>query len=94
MTSCRPRCLLADRAYDAGILRTQLEVLGCQAHIPPNRSRASRVRYDRDTYKARSAIECTIRLLKEGRRFATRYEKTMRNYSAIVTVSCILCWLR
>jgi hypothetical protein len=27
-------------------------------------------------------------------RFATRYEKTLRNYAAVVTLGCALLWLR
>jgi transposase len=50
--------------------------------------------YDRDLYKARSDIECTFGLLKQARRFATRYEKTLRNYTAVVAIGCALLWLR
>ena len=50
--------------------------------------------YDKDRYKARSEIECTFSLLKQARRFATRYEKTLRNYAAVVAIGCALSWLR
>jgi hypothetical protein len=33
-------------------------------------------------------------LLKQARRFATRYEKTLRNYAAVVAIGCALLWLR
>jgi arylsulfatase A-like enzyme len=29
-----------------------------------------------------------------GRRFATRYEKTLRNYAAVVALGCMFLWLR
>jgi hypothetical protein len=45
-------------------------------------------------YKARSEIECTFNLLKQARRFATRYKKTLRNYAAVVAIGCALLWLR
>ena len=45
-------------------------------------------------YKSRSEIECTFNLLKQARRFATRYEKTLRNYAAVVALGCALLWLR
>jgi transposase len=32
--------------------------------------------------------------LKQARRFATRYEKTLRNYTAVVALGCALLWLR
>ena len=61
--------------------------------IPSNASRAQRLPYDKDLYKARSDIECTFNLLKQARRFATRYEKTLRNYAAVVAIGCALLWL-
>jgi transposase len=67
---------------------------GCHAVIPSNGSRAQKLSYDKELYKARSGIECTINLLKQARRFATRYEKTLRNYAAVVALGCALLWLR
>ena len=45
-------------------------------------------------YKERAAVECAFNLLKQARRFATRYEKTLRNYAAVVAIGCALLWLR
>jgi len=50
--------------------------------------------HDKELYKARSEIECTFSLLKQARRFATRYEKTLRNYAAAVAIRCAWLWLR
>ena len=50
--------------------------------------------YDKELYKARSEVECTFSLLKQARRFATRYEKTLRNYASVVALGCALLWLR
>lgn len=88
------RCLLADKAYDSDDLRNALAAQGVSAVIPSNKSRAQRVPHDSELYKARSEIECTINLLKQARRFATRYEKTLRNYAAVVALGCSLLWLR
>jgi transposase len=88
------RCLLADKAYDSDDLRNALMAKGCSAVIPSKASRAQRLSYDKDLYKARSDIECTFSLLKQARRFATRYEKTLRNYAAVVAIGCALLWLR
>ncbi len=68
--------------------------LGCVPVIPSSRSWIHPPEYDRDLYKARSEIECTINLLKQARRFATRYEKTLRNYASVVASGCALLWLR
>jgi transposase len=91
---CRPRCLLADKAYDSDALRAQLRQMGCDAVIPPKTNRVTMLDWDLELYKARSDIECTFNLLKQARRFATRYEKTLRNYAAVVAIGCALLWLR
>ena len=44
--------------------------------------------------KCRYELWCTFSLLKQARRFATRYEKTLRNYVAVVAIGCALLWLR
>jgi putative transposase len=88
------RCLLADKAYDSDDLRSALAAQGCSPVIPAKVSRAQKIPYDKELYKARSEIECTFNLLKQARRFATRYEKTLRNYAAVVALGCALLWLR
>lgn len=88
------RCLLADKAYDSRDFRNALQEHGCIPVIPSNRSRAGVKPYDRERYKGRSDIERTFNLLKHARRFATRYEKTLRNYAAVVAIGCALLWLR
>lgn len=88
------QCLLADKAYDARDFRTSLDERSCLQVIPSNQSRSERRPYDKELYKARSEIECTFNLLKQARRFATRYEKTLRNYAAVVAIGCALLWLR
>lgn len=88
------RCLLADKAYDSDDLRAALVAQGGFPVIPSKASRAQRLPYDKAMYKARSEVECTFSLLKQARRFATRYEKTLRNYAAVVALGCALLWLR
>lgn len=88
------RCLLADKAYDSADFRETLKASECAVVIPSNGSRATKQPYDKELYKARSEIECTFSLLKQARRFATRYEKTLRNYAAVVAIGCAWLWLR
>ncbi len=87
-------CLLGDKAYDSDAFRAALSEQKCVPVIPSNGSRAQKLPYDKELYKARSEIECTFSLLKQARRFATRYEKTLRNYAAVVAIGCALLWLR
>lgn len=88
------RELLADKAYDSDAFRQALDAQHCRAVIPSNASRAQTIPHDRERYKARVEIECTFNRLKQARRFATRYEKTLRNYAAVVALGCALLWLR
>jgi len=90
----RPEGLLADKAYDTNPFRTVLDSMQCIAVIPSMGNRVHDFDYDKELYKARSSVECTFNLLKQSRRFATRYEKTARNYAAVVAIGCALLWLR
>ena len=85
---------LGDKAYDSDDLRNALAAQGASAVIPSKTSRAQKLPHDEELYKARSESECTFNLLKQARRFATRYEKTLRNYAAVVALGCALLWLR
>jgi transposase len=90
----RPRRLLADKAYSSHEFRAILAKIGCEPVIPSSGSWIDAPSYDKDVYRARSEVECTFNLLKQARRFATRYEKTLRNYAAVVAIGCALLWLR
>ena len=64
-------------------------------------SRALNVGYeaasDRDVcriYAQRHLVECCFSKLKQFRRVATRFEKTARNYQAVVTLAAIILWMR
>jgi transposase len=61
---------------------------------PAARPRAWAATAARYLYKACAEVECTFSLLKQARRFATRYEKTLRNYAAVVAIGCALLGLR
>ena len=89
-----PQCLLGDKAYDTDAIREALQARDAAVVIPPKANRKAPAVFDKVLYKARSAVECTFNLLKQARRFATRYEKTLRNYAAVVAIGCALCWLR
>ena len=94
VTEVGSRKLLADKGYDADSFRAHLASIDCTPVIPSKRDRAQRIPYDRELYKARAEVECTFNLLKQARRFATRYEKTLRNYTAVVAIGCAMLWLR
>ncbi|MBG6240320.1 MAG: IS5 family transposase [Candidatus Symbiopectobacterium sp. Clec_Harlan] len=89
----RGHAVLADKAYAGNALRNELKRKGIKTVIPrkSNEKLASdgRSQLDRDAYRRRNVVERCFGRLKEYRRIATRYEKTARNYLAMVKLGCI-----
>lgn len=88
------KVVMADTAYDADHLRAAIADKGAIAVIPNNPSRATKHRLDKHLYAQRHLVECCFSKLKQFRRVATRFEKTSRNYLAVITVAAIALWLR
>lgn len=86
--------IMADAAYDADHLRQKIAEKGAVAVIPNNPSRALKHAVDKHLYAQRHLVECCFGKLKQFRRVATRFEKTARNYLAVVTLAAIVLWLR
>ena len=85
---------MADTAYDADHLRQAIAAKGALAVIPNNPSRALKYPLDKHLYAQRHLVECCFSKLKQFRRVATRFEKTARNYRAVVTLAAIILWMR
>jgi len=86
--------VMADAAYDSDAFRAAIAAKGAQAVIPNNPSRALKYPLDKPIYAERHLVECCFSKLKQFRRVATRYEKTARNYFAVVAIAATLLWLR
>lgn len=86
--------VMADAAYDADGLRKVIADKGAIAIIPNNPSRARKYPLDKHLYAQRHLVECCFSKLKQFRRVATRFEKTARNYLAVVTLAATILWLR
>jgi len=86
--------VIADTAYDSDRLRQAIAAKGAVAVIPNNPSRAKKYPLDKHLYAQRHLIECCFSKLKQFRRVATRFEKTARNYLAVLTLAAIVLWLR
>ncbi len=85
---------MADAAYDADPIRQAIADKGALAVIPNNPLAPARHPLDKQLYAQRHLIECCFSKLKQFRRVATRFEKTARNYLAVVTLAAIVLWLR
>jgi len=88
------KVVMADAAYDADPLRRVIADKGALAVIPNNPSRARKYPLDAHLYAQRHLVECCFSKLKQFRRVATRFEKTAKNYLAVVTLAAIVLWLR
>ena len=90
----RADIVMGDTAYDSDRLRNAIAERGAVAVIPNNPSRAQKYPLDKHLYAQRHLIECCFSKLKQFRRVATRFEKTARNYLAVVTIAAIVLWIR
>ncbi|EBU8907018.1 IS5 family transposase, partial [Salmonella enterica subsp. enterica] len=94
----RGSAVLADKGYSSQSLRKALKMQGVKAIIPYkiNEKAAAdkRCRVDMEGYKSRNVVERCFGALKELRRVATRYEKTARNYLAMVKLGSIRLFLK
>jgi len=86
--------VMADTAYDADHLRQVIAAKGALAVIPNNPSRARKYPLDKHLYARRHLVKYYFSKRKPFRRVATRFEKTARNYRAVVTLAAIILWMR
>ena len=88
------KVVLADTAYDSDRLRKAIADKGAIAVIPNNPSRALKHPLDKHLYAQRHLVECCFSKLKQFRRVATRFEKTARNYLAVLHIAATIIWMR
>jgi transposase len=86
--------LLADRAYDADWIRSQLHEQGAWANIPPKSNRKNPIVFSPHLYKARNVIERFFNKIKYFRRIATRYDKLGSTFLAMIKLAAIRLHLR
>lgn len=86
--------VIGDRGYDSQAVVAAIEARGGAAVIPSQKNRKVQRDYDRERYKDRNLVERFWARVKQFRRVATRYEKTARNFLAMVHVASIMILLR
>ena len=82
--------VIADKGYDDNKTRTTILDMNAVVVIPPRSCRKTPIEYDSHLHKARHAVENLFARLKPFRSLATRYDKTVRNDSAMVAIACIV----
>ena len=86
---------MADTAYDADPLRQAIAAKGRSPSSPTNPSRALQISARRTSLRpAPPGGVLFLKTQKQFRRVATRFEKTARNYRAVVTLAAIILWMR
>ena len=86
-------CLLADKGYDTDEILSFLKDRGVTACIPPKENPTIQREYDKELYKERNLVERFFNKLKQFRRLATRYEKTARNFRAMLIFAATIIWM-
>jgi transposase len=84
---------IADKGYDSDRFIEAIEATGAEAVIPPRSNRLEQRSYDKEAYKERNVVERFFSVIKQYRRVATRYEKTARNFLAMVQLASIFVLL-
>ena len=89
----RGKVLVADTAYDSDEFIQAVRKKGKRPVIHPHPNRKKKHRLLRYFYRKRYLVEVFFHSLKRFRAIATRYEKTARNYLALVHLACATLWL-
>ena len=82
--------VVADAAYDGDETRRQVRTLKAKACIKPHSNRKTKKRYNKTRYKNRNQVERFFNRIKQYRRVATRYEKTVENFAGFVWLAALM----
>ena len=89
----RPDRVAGDKGYSSPTVRRYLNERRIEAVIPTKANQDPDSTFDETIYHERNVIERLINRLKQYRRIATRYEKRVGNYQAMLTLATIVLWL-
>ena len=86
--------LLADKGDDGDRFRENLLMHDILPIIPPRSSRKVPVHPHCRRYKDRNRVECMFGKLKQQRRIATRYDKTVPSFESFLNLAAVRLWLK
>jgi transposase len=86
--------VIADKGYDSTELRLKIVEQNCTSVIPPRANRKEQYEYDEHLYKERHAVESLFSKMKHFRRVFSRFDKSIRNFSAFLSFAGACIWLR
>ena len=87
------KALIGDAGYDSDRFRQAIRDRGMKPVIGSKPERPRKLPKSRELYGKRYLVELFFHELKRFRAIATRYEKTARNYLALVQLACARLWL-
>lgn len=86
--SKRPYAIAGDKAYSSQAIRDQVRKKGIRPVIPTRTNQTPEKDFSKRIYRDRNIVERLIGRLKEFRRIATRYDKTIDNFVATIKIAC------
>ena len=89
-----PKALLADKGYDGDRFREGLLIRGILTIIPPRSNRKAPEHRDYRRYPGRNRVERMLGKLKQQRRMATRYDKTVLSFESFLNLAAVRLWLK
>ena len=93
LENARGKALIGDTGYDSNDFIQAVRDRGMRPVIHSKPERKKKHRLARALYSQRYVIEIFFHNIKRFRAIATRYEKTARNYLALVHLACSWLWL-
>jgi transposase len=87
-----PKALLADKGYDGDRFRESLLLRGILPIIPPRSNRKVPEHPNYRRYKDRNRVERMFGKLKQQRRIATRYDKTILSFASFINLAAARLW--
>ena len=94
LAHARGKALIGDTGYDSNDFLAAVRARGMKPVIHSKPERKVKHRLVRRLYRQRYLVETFFHTLKRFRAIATRYEKTARNFLALVHVACARIWLK
>lgn len=90
----RPDALAGDKAYVAGYIFQWIDDREIENVIPNRKNENKNPTFCKATYRKRNVVERLIGKLKLFRRIATRYDKTVESYIAMIKIACLRITLK
>jgi transposase len=85
--------ILGDKGYDSDAVVAKIEAAGALAVIPSKSNRKVKRDFAKGLYKERNVVERFFNRIKQYRGLATRYEKTVESFLAMVHLVCARLWV-